>query len=371
MTITELDHVKLDKAVRLAIRGHGLVEPNPMVGCVISAPDGKIIAAAGHQRFGEAHAEALALKQAGSQARGSSVHVTLEPCTHQGKTPPCADALIQAGVSRVVIGALDPNPEAAGGVARLEAAGIQVTVADHLPSRELIQPFATWKLKNRPWVILKWAQTLDGRIATRTGDSKWISSDVSRRLVHRERGRVDAVLSGMGTVHADNPQLTARNVRKRRTATRVILDRDLEVSPDHLLVRTINEAPLLLVCDEQVIDSPRAELLRRHGAILIGRSMVDSHFDLPSLLEHLLKEFNLHTILVEAGAGLMSSLITSRCVDELAVFVAPRIMADPKGLSPLSEDAVNTIQQTRSAQLTRMHRRADDVLLRYRIQQSV
>ena len=128
MSTTELDLVMLDHAVRLAIRGHGLVEPNPMVGCVISAADGTFISAAGHQRFGGPHAEALALKEAGSRARNSTVHVTLEPCTHQGKTPPCAEALINAGVSRVVIGTLDPNPHASGGVARLEAAGIMVTV---------------------------------------------------------------------------------------------------------------------------------------------------------------------------------------------------------------------------------------------------
>ncbi|MCH2133084.1 MAG: bifunctional diaminohydroxyphosphoribosylaminopyrimidine deaminase/5-amino-6-(5-phosphoribosylamino)uracil reductase RibD [Phycisphaerales bacterium] len=367
MTTHERDRQLLDRAARQALRGHGLVEPNPMVGCVVSDEAGRVRSVESHVRFGGAHAEVRALERAGAAAADGTVHVTLEPCTHVGKTPPCAEALLAAGIKRVVIGARDPNPDAAGGVDHLRAGGIEVDVLDHEPSAQLIAPFQTWLAKQRPWITLKWAQTLDGRIATRTGDSKWISSPLSRRLVHRERGRVDAIMTGIGTVLADDPRLTARDVRRRRTATRVILDRQLRTPPASALCATIADAPILLICDESRLASPEAGTLRTRGVTLIGRPVVNGRFQLTDLMQVLYREHDLSTVLVEAGPGLMSDMVRSGCADELAVFIAPRLMADPEGLPPLSGDAIELIRDARETRLIGVHHRGGDVLLRYHV----
>lgn len=367
MNTTDFDKQRLDLAVRSAVRGHGQVEPNPMVGCVISDSDGNVIAAAHHERFGGPHAEALALRKAGSAARGSTVHVTLEPCTHQGKTPACADALVKAEVSRVVIGSGDPNPLARGGAERLREAGIQVDFVDHLPSMNLIAPFHVNILHKRPWVMIKWAQTLDGRIATRTGDSKWISSETSRRLVHRERGRVDAILTGIGTVLQDDPQLTARNVRIRRTATRIVLDPSLKTPLESSLVSTIDVAPLLIVTDADLLGSPKAAALVAKGTQLIGFPIEDGHFDLKALMQHLYESHDMSTVMVEAGTGLMSSFVRSGCADELAIFVAPRLLGDDQGYPPLTGAAAESIRNADHVQVEQLHHRDADLLLRCRL----
>lgn len=367
MSIDSEDLRLLDQAARWAIRGHGLVEPNPMVGCVITDVAGVQVATAAHQRFGGPHAEVLALQRAGTDARNGTVHVTLEPCSHHGKTPPCVEALVKSGVSRVVIGCADPNPEAGGGGDQLKDAGIQVEFANHPPSARLIAPFRTRLEKGRPWITVKWAQTLDGRIATRSGDSRWISSKASRMLVHRERGRVDAILTGIGTVLADDPRLTARGVRIRRVATRIVLDRSLRTPLDAALLDTMDDAPLLIVTDELKLDTQEAKSLQSRGAQLLGRPVIAERFDLPSLMQELLAKMGISTMLVEAGQGLMSEVVHSGCADELAVFVAPTIMADSEGLSPLNGHAIQTMADARPTSLVCDHRRDGDVLLRYRL----
>src|SRR5258708_4670993 len=196
-------------ALNLARRGQGFVEPNPMVGAIV-VRDGEKIAEGWHQKYGEAHAEVNALAQAGEAARGATLYVTLEPCCHWGKTPPCTDALIRAGVSHVVAAMADPFPKVAGGgIAQLRAAGIAVDLGVlEVEAQALNAPYLTLLSKQRPYVHAKWAMTLDGKIATRTGHSKWISGDESRRRVHELRGRVDAIVVGAGTGRADDPQLT-------------------------------------------------------------------------------------------------------------------------------------------------------------------
>ncbi|MEE2908156.1 MAG: bifunctional diaminohydroxyphosphoribosylaminopyrimidine deaminase/5-amino-6-(5-phosphoribosylamino)uracil reductase RibD [Planctomycetota bacterium] len=368
MTICDADLRLLDRAARWAVRGHGLVEPNPMVGCVLSDAQGRVRAMASHEFFGGPHAEILTLQQAGELARNATIHVTLEPCAHQGKTPPCVQALINAGVQRVVIGTRDPNPEAGGGAEQLQAAGITVEFAEHMPSTRLIEPFRTRLIHKRPWITIKWAQTLDGRIATRSGDSRWISSRASRRLVHRERGRVDAILTGIGTVLRDDPQLTARDVRCRRIATRVVLDRSLRTPLESSLLATIELAPLLLVTDETLLDSPEAQALRSRGAMLIGRPLISDRFDLPSLMQELHRTHRFSNMLVEAGTGLMSHMVHTGCADELAIFLAPRLMGDPEGYPPLSEEVIKTISEARRVRLDHIHRRDVDVLLRCRVE---
>ena len=231
-------------AARLALRGHGGTEPNPIVGCLIVSPRDEIVGWGYHRQCGQAHAEVHALGRAGPRAAGATAYITLEPCNHFGRTPPCTEALIKAGVAKVVIARRDPNPIAAGGLDRLREAGIEVVIADDCElAMRITDGFARRVRSGLPWVIAKWAQTLDGRIATGSGESRWISNEASRRMVHRERGRVDAILTGIGTVLSDDPLLTARDVRIRRVARRIVIDPHLKTPLDAKLVQTADRFP--------------------------------------------------------------------------------------------------------------------------------
>ncbi|MDZ7615653.1 MAG: bifunctional diaminohydroxyphosphoribosylaminopyrimidine deaminase/5-amino-6-(5-phosphoribosylamino)uracil reductase RibD, partial [Patescibacteria group bacterium] len=232
----ELDRWHMSRALELAARGQGFVEPNPMVGCVI-ARGAELIGEGWHRRYGGPHAEIEALHLAGPRAAGATMYVTLEPCCHHGKTPPCTEAILRAAPARVVIAQRDPFPAVAGkGIARLQAAGIQVDVGlAEAEARELNAPYLKLLGTGRPWVMAKWAMTLDGKLATRTAESQWISGPESREIVHQLRGRVDAVIVGRGTAEHDNPALTARPPGAR-SATRIVLDSGASLSLDSQLV---------------------------------------------------------------------------------------------------------------------------------------
>ncbi len=234
------------RAIELALRGEGAVEPNPMVGCVIMR-DGETIGEGFHARFGSPHAEVEALAVAASRAHGADVYVTLEPCCHHGKTPPCTQALISAGVRRVIVAQRDPFAKVAGqGIAELERAGIEVQVGLlESEARALNAPYLKLLAQGRPWIIAKWAMTLDGKLATRSGDSRWISSPASRGIVHALRGRVDAIMVGRGTAAADDPLLTARPAGLR-TATRIVLDSLATLPSDSQLARTAHDGPVIM-----------------------------------------------------------------------------------------------------------------------------
>ena len=229
----------LDLAARLALRARGRAEPNPLVGCVL-VKAGEVIGMGHHRLFGDVHAEVDALRSARRQGHdplGCTAYVTLEPCNHQGKQPPCTRALIEAGVARVIAARRDDNPVAAGGFEALRSAGIPCEVSeDSSLARDISDPFFKRVRTGTPWVIAKWAQTIDGRVATRTGESKWISSEASRRRVHALRGRVDAIMCGLGTVLADDPMLTPRPTKgrgpPRRTPIRVVADAHLDIPLD-------------------------------------------------------------------------------------------------------------------------------------------
>lgn len=355
----------LDRAACAAARGHGLVSPNPAVGCVIVSSAGVLLAVARHRRCGDAHAEVNALAIAGTAAHGATAYVTLEPCSHTGRTGPCTQALIDAGIARVVIGGMDPAPHALGGADVLRAGGIAVDLVDHQPSLDLNAPHRRRQLDSRPWVRCKWAQTLDGHVATRTGDSQWISSATSRRLVHRERGRVDAVLTGIGTVLADDCRLTVRDVRARRIPMRVVIDRDLRTPPDSALVRTIDRAPLLLVARGDA-DASRRETLQATGARVLDMPChVDGYFDLQHVLRKLWTGFGIGDVLVEAGPRLMGALMAAHVVDELAVFIAPRVLGDGAALPALTGLVPPIIADGHAVRLIGVHQRAGDLLLRY------
>lgn len=322
-------------ALRLARRGEGRVEPNPMVGCVL-VQGGEVVGRGYHRRFGGPHAEVFALRQAGVKARGATAYVTLEPCNYFGKTPPCTEALIRAGVRRVVAAALDPNPRVdGGGLQRLIEAGIDATAGlcgDE--GTELIAPFRTLTLQRRPYVIAKWAQSLDGRIASASGESKWLSGEASRRQVHELRARVDAILVGIGTVLRDDPLLTAREVAVRRIARRIVLDSRLRIPLRCRLVGSISAAPLLIATSRAFATGGKAARLRAWGAEILAMPDRNGRLELRPLLRHL-ATLGTTRLLVEGGSAVLSAFFAGGWVDEARVYVAPMLMGQRAAPGPL------------------------------------
>lgn len=377
--MTEFDHAMIRLAIRLARRGEGLVEPNPMVGCVI-ARDGKIIGRGCHRRYGGPHAEVEALRACGVAPIGATVYVTLEPCcAHEGKkTPPCADKLIAAGVNRVVIGTLDPNPKVHGrGVKQLRRAGIQVRVCNDADASELIAPFRRYAVDRRPYIIAKWAQSLDGKLATGTGDSRWISCAESRRRVHKLRARVDAVLVGIGTVLKDDPWLTARGVRLRRTATRVVLDAHLRIPLNARLVQTAGDVPVAVCTSNEQARSRKAEMLRNHGIDVVAcRTLTGARpgkksppagalISLRDVIQ-MLHQRNMTNLLVEGGPTVLSAFFGSRLVDEAHVYVAPVLIGGRR--APAAVDSLTITKMSKALKATRVQtaRCGSDILYRLR-----
>lgn len=318
------DERMMRRALALARRGEGRVEPNPMVGCVI-ARGGRVLGEGFHRRFGGAHAEVEALRACARKPRGATAYVTLEPCCHFGKTPPCADALIQAGIAEVVIPTLDPNPEVrGGGVRRLRAAGISVRTGMLAgEATSLLAPFLTRVLLGRPYVIAKWAQSLDGMLVAAPGQSRWISGAQSLRTVHRLRARVDAVLVGVGTVLADDPMLNARGVTVKRLATRVVLDTRLRTPLHSKLTATAPAIPTLVFTSLAAAKGRSAIALRRRGVDVVSAATVGRRLKLSVVLAAL-ADRGMTNILVEGGPGVLTSFFSADLVDEAAVFVAPR-----------------------------------------------
>lgn len=314
------------RALALAARGRGGVEPNPMVGCVL-VKNGRIVGEGYHRRFGGPHAEVNALRSAGRRARGATAYVTLEPCCHHGKTPPCTDALIAAGIVRVVAAMRDPFPKVRGrGVRLLRSAGMDVAIGlCETEARRLNGPHIKLQRMGLPWVILKWAQSLDGRIATRTGDSKWISGEAARRRVHRLRGMVDAVIVGVGTAIADDPSLTCRWGRPQRVATRMVLDPSLRTPVNARLVRTAREVPTILVTGPRSGSAAKRRTFERAGVELLRVGCGPDGLDLTAMLRELGRR-GMANVLVEGGGRTLGSFLDAGLADEALVFVSRRLM---------------------------------------------
>lgn len=368
----------LDLAARVASRGAGLVEPNPMVGAVI-ARDGRILGIGHHRRFGGPHAEREAIddcRRRGEDPRGATFYVTLEPCSHWGKQPPCVDAVLEAGLARVVMARRDPSPVSGGGMERLRAAGVRVEVCERSPAAtNLSAPFVKRITTGLPWVIAKWAQTIDGRIATRTGESKWISNDRARARVHRLRSRVDAILTGVGTVLADNPMMTARRAsgeprKVRRIARRVVADTDLDLPPDTALVRSARDVPVLIACAKELatasITADRRARLLDAGVEILGVRAGAVGVDLKELLKLLVTRHDATNVLVEAGPGLLGSLLEAGLVDEAVVYVAPMLLGDELARAAATGRVAESLSAGRRFALWRVRRLGDDVELTYR-----
>lgn len=335
-TFSTQERAWMRRALALAVRGRGSVEPNPMVGCVL-VRNGRIVGEGYHRRYGGPHAEVEAIRAAGRSARGATAYVTLEPCCHFGKTPPCTDALIAAGVRRVVVAMRDRFPPVSGrGVGILRKAGINVAVGlCQDEARRLNAPYLKLKSTGRPWVILKWAQSIDGKIATRTGDSKWISGQESRRYVHKLRGLVDAVIVGVGTVIADDPSLTCRLAKARRRATRIVLDPHLRTPMNVRLVRAAGKIPTLIATSRPMVGSAKAGRLRAQGVEILGLPLSQRGLDLDRLLRELGRR-QMTNVLVEGGGRTLGSFADQRLADEAIIFVSRCLIGGEEARSALS-----------------------------------
>lgn len=333
------------RAIELAAAQQGFVEPNPMVGCVL-VKNGRMIAEGAHQRFGGPHAEVEALRAAGRAARGATAYVNLEPCSHQGKTPPCADALIRAGVARVVAAMRDPFPLVQGrGFDKLRAAGIRLDVGMLAGvAADLNAPFLKRIQQNRPWVILKWAQSLDGRIATRSGDSKWISDEACRAHAHEVRGRVDAIIVGVETLLRDNPLLTCRDAPARRIARRIVLDTSLRTPPNCALARTARDIETWVVCGDISRNRARAAALRRKGVHVESLPNTNNRVDIEALLD-LLGKHGATNVLVEGGGRVIGGFFEKQLGDEIHAYIAPLLIGGDRAPGPLRGRGVMTIHE--------------------------
>ena len=335
----------MQRAIELAALGRGLVEPNPPVGAVLVDDELRLIAQGYHERFGGPHAEINVLQQAAGNATAGTLFVTLEPCCHHGKTGPCTVAIIQAGVRRVVVGMPDPSPHVAGaGIAELKAAGIAVEVG--LLEQQVMRlttPFLKFTSSGMPYVHAKWAMTLDGKIASRTGASRWISNPASREIVHRLRSRMDAIVVSAATALSDDPLLTARPPGPR-VATRIVVDSQARLPVDSQLVRTLDRAPVMVVSASTAAEENIGQLQKAGVEVLqlgpAGEFAADGaeHSRRPDLIS-LFRELGrrqMTNVLVEGGSRLLGSLFDQSLIDEAHVFVAPKIVGGLQAITPIS-----------------------------------
>ncbi len=327
------DHAFMSRALALAERGRDTATPNPSVGCVL-AKGGRVIGEGWHERAGEAHAESRALQAATESPEGATVYLTLEPCSHHGRTPPCADALVAAKVARVVCALEDPNPQVRGrGFARLREAGIRADVGlMAAQAEEAHRGFLTRMRTGRPWMRIKAAASLDGGIALANGLSRWITGEAARRDVHRLRARSCAMLTGIGTVRHDDPELTVRMVPCVRQPRRVLIDHRLEVPLSAKLLQ--GEPPMILTVSD---DAERRAALEARGAEVVRVPGDGRKADLAAIAQ-LLGSRGFNEVTVETGGKLMGSLVSSGVIDELVLYLAPMLLGDAaQGLFAMGE----------------------------------
>jgi diaminohydroxyphosphoribosylaminopyrimidine deaminase/5-amino-6-(5-phosphoribosylamino)uracil reductase len=373
------------RAIELAAHGQGFVEPNPMVGAVLVDEQWRLLGEGFHQRFGGPHAEVEAIhdaevrrtKKKKGRLKEATLVVSLEPCCHFGKTPPCTQAILAAGIRKVVIGRSDPSPHANGqGIAELRAAGIEVEVGIlEDEAKRLTAPFAKRVVTGLPWVIAKWAMSWDGKIATRSGDSQWISNEASRAIVHQVRGRVDAILVGAETARHDDPLLTARPPGPR-VATRVVIDSIASLKSDSQLVRTAREVPLLILAGP---DAPTANVARLQEAGAEVCVLADEDNPLTpvatakdlkrirpvepraALLE--LGRRGMTNVLIEGGANILGAFADQDLIDEVQVFIGSKLIGGQAAHGPLSGIGCDPLSQARRLNNVRVEVLDGDVFL--------
>lgn len=354
----------MKRALRMAERGRGWTSPNPMVGAVV-VREGRSVGEGFHRRVGTAHAEVNALIAAGELAKGADLYVTLEPCNHHGRTPPCTRAVMEAGISRVFVGMKDPNPRVQGGGDEfLRSMGIPVV--EGILEREcrlLNQPFIKHMVTGRPYVVLKAAATLDGRIASRTGDSRWVTNERSRRFGHRLRCDLDAILVGSRTALSDNPQLTARlpGRSRCRQPIRIILDSQLKLSLDSALVQSIESAPLWLACAESS-SREREKALIDAGVSIIRIPRGPDGLDLGCLLDELGRR-QVNSVLVEGGGSTLGSFLGRQLADAFYFFYAPKVLGDAEAVPMIAGRSVAAMANAVSVHGIQLKRFQEDILV--------
>jgi diaminohydroxyphosphoribosylaminopyrimidine deaminase/5-amino-6-(5-phosphoribosylamino)uracil reductase len=374
-TCTDTDRAHLARAIELADRGKGAVRPNPVVGAVV-ARDGEVLGEGWHQDFGAAHAEVNAIEACGlADLSGATLYVSLEPCCHEGQTPPCTDAILQAGLRRVVVGSDDPSEKASGrGLGILRDEGVEVLVADGelaARARLLNQAFRKHARVGRPWVLFKSAMTLDGKVATRTGDSKWISGEDSRALAHRWRASVDAVMVGIGTALADDPQLTARPhglvEDLARQPRRVVFDTLARLPPSSQLLAAAGEVPLTVVVSRAAAHAD-TDALEAAGAQVLVATGENEPARVRSALDQL-GALGIAAALLEGGPHLAGAFLDAGEIDEIRLFLAPLLLGGKAARDPLEGQGVEHITEALRALTLDCELIGDDLLISARLRE--
>lgn len=364
------DTAYMTMALALAKRGAGFTSPNPMVGAVV-VRNGRIVGKGYHKAAGSAHAEVNAINNAGAKARGATLFVTLEPCNHTGRTPPCTEKIISAGIKRVVTAMADPNPHVAGGGnAYLASRGIDVSCGLlEEKALRLNECFVKHVQTGLPFVILKCAATLDGRLATRKGDAKWITGPRSRRFVHRIRHEVDAIMVGAGTVKADDPSLTTRLENKvGRNPSRIIIDTGLNISERAKVLRPVADSDIILVTGPGA-PAKKIKRLAEGGVTILEMPLKDGRIDLAALMKRLGK-LGITSLLVEGGGDVLASTLRHGIADKIYFFYAPKILGGDDGVPICRGQGAAMISDAVALEHIRVRRFDDDVMIEGYIKKS-
>ncbi len=366
MMINHNDYMKM--ALALAEKGRGFTSPNPMVGAVV-VKDGRVVGKGWHQMAGGPHAEVHAINDAGTAARDAVIYVTLEPCNHFGRTPPCTHKILEAGIRHVVVAMEDPNPGVSGGGMQfLESSGIQVTCGIcEDEARRLNESFVKFVRTRRPFVVLKCAATLDGRIASRTGDSKWVTNDKSRRFVHQIRHAVDGIMVGIGTVNSDNPSLTTRlEHMEGHDPVRIVLDTHLSIDEDARLFQLDSPADTLIICKNAALmnsaQAAKKDRLLNRGIQIIETGLKNNYLDLDGLMEYL-GQWGITSLLIEGGSRVIASALAAKIVDKICFFYAPKILGGDDGLPICRGPGPDLMQDCLGVENIHVRRFDDDIMI--------
>jgi len=359
-----VDEFYMRRALKLAEKGKGHVSPNPMVGAVIVKKN-RIIGEGYHQRYGGSHAEINAIRNASEKVEGSTIYITLEPCSHHGKTPPCVEVILAYNIKRVVVGTIDPNPVVSGrGIKILENKGIKVTIGIlEDECRKLNEKFFKFIQTRMPFITLKFAQSLDGRIALGTGDSKWVSSPVSLKFAHRLRSTHDAILVGAGTVLHDNPELTIRLVRGKNPI-RIVVDSQLRIPMDARVLKNQDAAKTMIASTLRADPQRREQLAKMNIEVLLVDETPAHQVDLSKLFAELGRR-GITSILIEGGAEIITSVLEKRMADRLIVAIAPKIFG--KGVEAVGDLGIGNMEEVIHVVDRKFFRRGDDLILEGKI----
>jgi len=356
------DAVFMGEALRLARKARGKTSPNPMVGAVV-CKDGRKVSSGFHPAAGKPHAEVFAIERAGKEASGATLYVNLEPCCHFGRTPPCTDLIIERGIKRVVVGTLDPNPQVGGkGAEKLRQAGIDVSVGVLKERCELLnEAYFKFISTGLPFVTLKLAQTLDGKIATSDGESKWISGEASRRMVHRLRAESDVVLVGRNTVENDDPALTVRHAKPVRSDRpfRVVLDSNLRISPSAAIFA---EPKTAIIATSELAPAERERAFRDAGIEVVRTPPYDDKVDISELLRELGRR-DFINVLVEGGAAVAWSLVERHLVDKIVLVIAPKILGGRESLPSVSGEGFSRLASAMRFEIHSTRRLGGDLII--------